>query len=92
MHMDVQSTTGMQADTRMFQPAGNVKSTAQVGIPVLVLERGASLRLEGSAIAMWGNAFRALDALGVAAPLRDAHPLLERQAGILAVTKVDGPL
>ncbi len=87
------------------QPAGNLKSTAQVGIPVLVLERDASLRLEGSAIAMWGNAFRALDALGVAAPLRDAHPLLERQAGkasrngkqerqagIVALTKVNGPL
>jgi len=72
---------------------------------VLVLERDASLRLEGSAIAMWGNAFRALDALGVAAPLRDAHPLLERQAGkasrngkqerqagIVALTKVNGPL
>ena len=47
---------------------------------MLVLEREASLRLEGSAIAMWANAFRALEAVGVAGPLRAAHPLLERWA------------
>lgn len=45
---------------------------------MLVLEREASLRLEGSAIAMWTNAFRALDALGVGPQLRQSHPLLER--------------
>lgn len=45
---------------------------------MLVLEREASLRLEGSAIAMWANAFRALDALGVGGALRRSHPLLER--------------
>jgi 2-polyprenyl-6-methoxyphenol hydroxylase-like FAD-dependent oxidoreductase len=56
----------------------NMCYVEQVGIPVLVLERGASLRLEGSAIAMWTNAFRALDALGVGAQLRSSHPLLER--------------
>ncbi|KAK9815532.1 hypothetical protein WJX72_005250 [[Myrmecia] bisecta] len=50
----------------------------KVGIPVIVLERGEKLREGGSAIALWTNAFRALDALGVAGPLRDAHPLLER--------------
>jgi hypothetical protein len=55
-----------------------VMTPPQVGIPVLVLEREASLRLEGSAIAMWANAFRALDALGVGDALRCSHPLLER--------------
>ena len=50
----------------------------QVGIPVRVLERDDVLPAGGSAIAMWANAFRALDAIGVAAPLRAAHPLLER--------------
>jgi hypothetical protein len=55
-----------------------VSTTPQVGIPVLVVEREASLRLEGSAIAMWANAFRALDALGVGDALRCSHPLLER--------------
>ncbi len=50
----------------------------QVGLPVLVLESSPDERKEGSAIALWTNAFRALDALGVAEPLRAAHPLLTR--------------
>nr|ART29443.1 chloroplast zeaxanthin epoxidase 2 [Lobosphaera incisa] len=50
----------------------------KVGIPVIVLERSEKLREEGGAIALWTNAFRALDALGVAHTLRDEHPLLER--------------
>jgi 2-polyprenyl-6-methoxyphenol hydroxylase-like FAD-dependent oxidoreductase len=53
---------------------------AQVGIPTVVLERDADLRLEGSAIALWSNAFRALAALGVAQPLLDNHPPLTRRA------------
>ena len=52
---------------------------AQVGIPCKVLERDAGPRKGGSAIGLWPNAFRALDALGVAEPLRQAHPLLTRQ-------------
>ena len=44
----------------------------------MVLERDAALRLEGSAIALWSNAFRALAALGVAQPLLDDHPPLTR--------------
>ena len=43
-----------------------------------VIEREAGLRREGSAIGIWPNAFRALDALGLAQPLRDAHPLFDR--------------
>ena len=50
----------------------------QVGIPVTVLEREGGPRREGSAIGLWPNAFRALDALGVAEPLRAAHPLFDR--------------
>jgi 2-polyprenyl-6-methoxyphenol hydroxylase-like FAD-dependent oxidoreductase len=50
----------------------------QVGIPAIVLERESTLRQSGSAIALWPNAFRALDALGVADTLREAHPQLER--------------
>ena len=55
-----------------------VECRLQVGVPVLVLERGSEVPQGGSAIAMWANAFRALDAIGVAAPLRAAHPLLQR--------------
>ena len=45
----------------------------------MVLERDAGLRLEGSAIALWSNAFRALAALGVAQPLLENHPPLTRR-------------
>ncbi|BDA48885.1 Monooxygenase 2 [Coccomyxa sp. Obi] len=50
----------------------------KVGIPVRVIERENGPRREGSAIGLWPNAFRALDALGVAEPLREAHPLFDR--------------
>ena len=50
----------------------------QMGIPALVLEGDSELRLEGSAINLWSNAFRALDALGIAQPLLDSHPALSR--------------
>ena len=43
-----------------------------------VLERESGPRREGSAIGLWSNAFRALDALGLAEPLREAHPLFDR--------------
>ncbi len=52
----------------------------QVGIPVVVLEREGGPRQEGSAITFWPNAFRVLDALGVAAPVRETHPLVHRCA------------
>ena len=44
----------------------------------VVLERDRGLRLEGSAIGLWPNAFKALDALGAAGPLREAHSLIQR--------------
>ncbi|KAK9917380.1 hypothetical protein WJX75_003773 [Coccomyxa subellipsoidea] len=50
----------------------------KVGIPVRVIERESGPRREGTAIGLWPNAFRALDALGVAEPLREAHPLFDR--------------
>lgn len=59
---------------------------AQIGIQATVLERDPGPRLEGSAIGLWPNAFKALDALGVAAPLRDAHPLLQRSDYFASVT------
>lgn len=61
-------------------PLGNTAPCAwwQVRVPVRVIEREAGPRREGSAIGLWPNAFRALDALGLAQPLREAHPLFDR--------------
>ena len=50
----------------------------QVGIPVTVLEQADKPRKEGGAIALWGNALRALDALDAAQPIRDRYVLLQR--------------
>ncbi len=49
----------------------------------MVLEREGGPRQEGSAITFWPNAFRVLDALGVAAPIRDTHALVERCAFVI---------
>lgn len=48
------------------------------GVPVVVLERAPALRQEGSAVALWSNAWRALDALGVSEQLRHDYQLLHR--------------
>jgi hypothetical protein len=50
----------------------------RAGFAPLVLERAPALRGEGSAIALWSNAWRALDALGVGDKVRAGTPLLER--------------
>ncbi|DBA74801.1 TPA: hypothetical protein ACH3X2_009322 [Trebouxia sp. C0005] len=50
----------------------------KVGVPCKVLERDPGPRKGGSAIGLWPNAFRALDALGVADSLRQKHPLISR--------------
>ena len=51
---------------------------------MVVLEREAGPREEGAAITFWPNAFRVLDALGLAQAVRDTHPhLLERCADML---------
>ena len=51
---------------------------AQIGLDVTVLERAPQLREEGAAISLWTNAFRALDALQAASPLRSAYLPLTR--------------
>ena len=48
----------------------------RAGVPAVVWEAAPELRGGGSALALWQNAFRALDALGVGAGLRAAHPRL----------------
>ena len=70
----------MRSPAEDFVPSltGSPLTLAQVGIPALVLERDSELRLEGSAINLWSNAFRALEALGIAQPLLDSHPALGR--------------
>lgn len=50
----------------------------QVGVPVRVFEAGGGLKQEGAAIGLWGNAWRALDALGVGEDLRQGHLQLGR--------------
>jgi 2-polyprenyl-6-methoxyphenol hydroxylase-like FAD-dependent oxidoreductase len=47
-------------------------------VDVAVLERAPALRQEGSAVALWSNAWRALDALGMGQLLRDDFLLLDR--------------
>ncbi|KAK8916083.1 hypothetical protein KSP39_PZI022867 [Platanthera zijinensis] len=48
------------------------------GISSLILESSQSLRASGFALTVWSNAWRALDALGVADSLRRAHYRLQR--------------
>lgn len=53
-------------------PAGLAVAAAlhQVGIPVVVLERGTGPPSSGTALGLWTNAWRALDALHAAEELR----------------------
>eukprot|EP00271_Cylindrocystis_brebissonii_P018805 TRINITY_DN546_c0_g1_i7.p1 TRINITY_DN546_c0_g1~~TRINITY_DN546_c0_g1_i7.p1 ORF type:complete len:674 (-),score=57.95 TRINITY_DN546_c0_g1_i7:150-2171(-) len=48
----------------------------RVGIPSVVLERSEELREGGSALSLWGNAWRALEVLGVAEDLRTNYTRL----------------
>lgn len=50
----------------------------KVGIPCVVLEEKNARRDEGAAIGLWNNAWRALEALGVAEELRADHLPLGR--------------
>ena len=49
----------------------------RIGLKSLVLERSDSLRTSGAAFIMWPNAWRALDALGVADTLRPNYCQLD---------------
>ncbi|GLI69501.1 hypothetical protein VaNZ11_014135, partial [Volvox africanus] len=51
---------------------------SKVGIPVRVFESAQGLRQEGAAVSLWPNAWRALEALGLAEELRSSHQLLRR--------------
>eukprot|EP00850_Spirogloea_muscicola_P002028 SM000007S20988 [mRNA] locus=s7:1407747:1419040:+ [translate_table: standard] len=53
-------------------------SLFRVGIPVVVLERSPGLREGGAALSLWGNAWRALDVLGVGESLRSQYTTLTR--------------
>ena len=59
-------------------PAGLAAAAAlhRAGLPVLLLEREAALSSAGSALGLWTNAWRALEALGAADALRQQHPAL----------------
>lgn len=60
---------------------GLAAALKKVGIPYLVLEQRGELSQEGAAIALWGNAMKALEQIG--APLqnscRTAPPVLENR-------------
>jgi len=81
---DVGKVTNVNEDTVVICGAGiagmaSARALNMVGIPSVVLERGEDeSRREGTAIALWVNAFRALDALGVGDELRTEYENLER--------------
>ncbi|KAJ0077017.1 hypothetical protein Patl1_36064 [Pistacia atlantica] len=50
----------------------------RLGIRSLVLESSESLKVSGSAILLWTNAWKALDAVGIADSLRQQHQLIDR--------------
>ena len=56
-------------------PAGLATAVAlqAVGLPAVVLERQGELSTSGTALGLWTNAWRALDALQAAEPLREQH-------------------
>ncbi|GAB4819893.1 hypothetical protein N2152v2_006939 [Parachlorella kessleri] len=59
-------------------PAGLATAVAlqAVGLPAVVLERQGELSTSGTALGLWTNAWRALDALQAAEPLREQHLLV----------------
>uniref|UniRef100_A0A0C9RJN4 TSA: Wollemia nobilis Ref_Wollemi_Transcript_14414_1728 transcribed RNA sequence n=1 Tax=Wollemia nobilis TaxID=56998 RepID=A0A0C9RJN4_9CONI len=60
----------------------------RVGLKSLLLERADSLRTAGAAFMMWPNAWKALDALGVAHSLRQNYSLLDGISGCSNCTGV----
>ena len=61
-------------------PGGLAAAVAlhRAGLPVLLLEREAGLPAGGSALGIWTNGWRALDALGAGDALRRQHPALQQ--------------
>lgn len=61
-------------------PGGLAAAVAlhKAGLPVLLLERQAALPAGGSALGIWTNGWRALDALGAGDALRRQHPALQQ--------------
>ncbi|XP_044489023.1 monooxygenase 2-like [Mangifera indica] len=57
----------------------------RMGIKSLILESSDSLRAAGFALLTWTNAWKALDAVGVADSLRQQHQLIERMAVASAI-------
>ncbi|WCJ39911.1 FAD/NAD(P)-binding oxidoreductase family protein [Euphorbia peplus] len=55
----------------------------RVGIKSLVLESSESLRASGYAFTTWNNAWKALDAIGIAHSLRIQHPIIH---GVVATS------
>lgn len=53
------------------------------GFKTVVLEQDNELRMEGAAIFLWANAWRALDAIGAAAPLRENYLSPDRCVGMM---------
>ncbi|KAJ0010074.1 hypothetical protein Pint_33730 [Pistacia integerrima] len=49
----------------------------RLGIRSLVLESSKSLRVLGCALLLWTNAWKALDAVGIADSLRQQHQLID---------------
>lgn len=66
-------------------PAGLATAVAlqRVGLPAVVLEREPELSTAGTALGLWTNAWRALEALGTVEPLRKQHPEITRWGGSL---------
>ncbi len=60
-------------------PGGVAAAVAlhRAGLPVLLLEREGGLPAGGSALGIWTNGWRALDALGAGDALRRQHPALQ---------------
>ncbi|KAL6270856.1 hypothetical protein ACE6H2_027767 [Prunus campanulata] len=63
--------------TANHHSSSSSSSSAQLGIRSLVLESSDSLRTTGFALTTWTNAWKALDALGLADSLRQQHVTLD---------------
>ncbi|MED6213592.1 hypothetical protein PIB30_094905, partial [Stylosanthes scabra] len=58
----------------------------RLGIPSLVLESSDKLRATGFALTIWNNAWKALEAVGVAHTLRPKHLQLEGNESTSLIT------